>query len=250
MIEALYRKKCLLEYIKPNDSSEDQKEHKSKEDTKTSSILGTLTLLPDRLLRTILLQSVSDSINNTHKLPGRILDVEFWPHWEYHGTEVGDNKQFVEPDVVLKFTDNKVIIIEAKNDFNTLQDENQWEREIRAAYNEGYKVACLIALDGNKDYKPVTVQGVPVFKTSWLLLLNVVINQIEALESGESIYFSLDKLDVSIREPIICGWIRILKLVQKAFALLKYFPTQYMDSLPNYTISQHSTEYFKKFYQK
>jgi len=248
MIEALYKKKCLLEYIKPNISAEDQKEHKLKEDTKTSSILGLLSLLPDRLLRTILFKSVSDfSCKNN---PDRLLDVEFWPHWDYYGTEVGDNKQFVEPDVVLKFTDNKVIIIEAKNDIDNLQDEKQWEREIRAAYNEGYKVVFLIALDGNKDHKPVTIQGVSVFKTSWSLLLDAVINQIEALENGEPIYFSLYELDVSIREPIICGWISILKQVLKAFALFEYFPTQYMDSLPNYTISQHSTEYFKKLISK
>lgn len=245
MIEALYNRKCLLEYIKPNVSAEDPKEHKSKEDTKTSSILGLLSLLPDELLLTILFESLSDfSCKNN---PGRLMDVEFWPHWKYHGTEAGDNKQFVEPDVVLKFSDNEVIIIEAKNDIENLQDEKQWEREIRAACNEGYEVVSLIALDGNKDYEPVTIHGVSVFKTSWSLLLDAVVNRTEALENVEPDYSGPYKLDSSAREPITRGWIRILKQVQKAFALFGYFPTRYMESLPGHAISQDSTEYFRKF---
>lgn len=241
MIEALNKKKCLLEYIKSSTPDGEQKEQRKEEDAKTSSILGTLSLLPFRLFKTILGYAVSSCIDGT------ITGIEFWPHWKYRDPN-DSTREFVEPDVVLKLEGNKAIIIEAKRDSSTLQDENQWQREINAGCDNGYEIMSLVALDGNRDFEYERKCDIDVYKTSWPLLLNAVCKIREQLKNGECCcYFSILKLDVSIRREIIDGWIRILNQTINAFAIFGYYPTQFMaDTIPAINISKQATDFFNQ----
>lgn len=240
MIEALYKKKCLLEYIKPNISAEDQKEHKSKEDTKTSSILGTLFLLPETLIFNIFAEACKYS---EACFLSTITDIEFWPHWDYQGKFAEEGRRYVEPDVVIKMADRKIVIIEAKNNSTTLQYREQWKREIDAAREMGFDVVGLIALDGNRSYAYSELLDTSIFKTSWSMLLNSVTKLLGQLEPSSYKRGVVEKLNQSAQQQVVNSWKRILNQVLLAFSILGYKPTKYLESFPPGNISVEATEF-------
>ena len=65
------------------------------EDSVTSIVFETLSLLPSNILWQIL----CDSSRIKKEFPGKLLNIEFWPHWNPTNTS---NTNFVEPDVLLE----------------------------------------------------------------------------------------------------------------------------------------------------
>ena len=195
------------------------------EDTKTSSILGLMSLLPAELFWKLLKNSLSEPTN----LPvssGDLLNIEFWPHW-YNNEKDTDitNSKLVEPDVYIEF-ENFNTIIEVKLDGN-LQYENQWINQI-CAYQTNIKSSkplVYIALGGNKSLETNTltkgkVQGYHIYNCSWKRLLEVIHEQIDFLNS-EPYKFDGQTL-------------RILHRVEQAFSIYGERVTLWMESIPTH----------------
>lgn len=117
-----------------------------KEDTLTSSFFGLLFYMPKEIISHFFIQVTK--INDI----GDYIGYEFWPHWNSENTT---NKNFVEPDLFVKF-DKIDIIIEAKSK-GAKHKKEQWENEIKSYLNE-YK-------DNKKDYILVGIGGKSEIKT-------------------------------------------------------------------------------------
>jgi hypothetical protein len=149
----------------------------------TFSIFDNLLHLPDDMIWRI----IRDSCYNNSILPkiaGTLLDYDFWPHWDKENT---GNKNYVEPDMFLRF-ENVRIIIEAKLEYNK-QGIGQWEKEILSYYNEYNDPVILLAIDGidNEDNEeiPLKDKSVCVIKSRWKKLFTVIercINEISNIK--------------------------------------------------------------------
>ena len=148
------------------------------EDSVTSIVFETLSLLPSNILWQIL----CDSSRIKKEFPGKLLNIEFWPHWNPTSTS---NTNFVEPDVLLEFEQANVII-EAKIGLSNLQAETQWSNECIAYSNEFSKnldkKVFLIAVDGNLTFEPTKIDGFEVYKTSWDKLYNTILSYSSDIE--------------------------------------------------------------------
>ncbi|MBV7440971.1 hypothetical protein KRX57_06020 [Weeksellaceae bacterium TAE3-ERU29] len=78
----------------------------SREDEITSTIIGLLKYLPSELFWDILKNACNDS-SNLPKLSGDIDFISFWNKW---GAEKTTNKNYVEPDVFIQFSEFDLII--------------------------------------------------------------------------------------------------------------------------------------------
>ena len=139
----------------------------NSEDAKTSSIIGTLSLLPAQQFWTIIRRACS----NANGLPESVTElqhIEFWPQWKLNDR--------VEPDVFVRFKEFDLIVELKRNDGNQ-QYMNQWKREIEA-YRLRYK-------DSDKDVYLVAISGRTeelhrlVFQCSWSNLLTSVETECE-----------------------------------------------------------------------
>lgn len=146
-----------------------------KEDTRTSTIIGTLLHLPDAIMWSIL----RNACNDNGELPVedeyiKLEDYKFWPHWSAYNTE---NSNYVEPDVFLRFNSFD-LMIEAKRTDWDMQDPDQWEKELQSYRNEyanDIKSIYLIALGGNGsklnyEIKRIDNINYTIFKCSWMSL--------------------------------------------------------------------------------
>ena len=154
------------------------------EDTITSTIIGILLHLPDRLFWELLFKACYMN-SALPKDPGDLKEFEFWPKWSADGT---NNTSYVEPDVFIRFSEID-LIIEAKPSDEGGQYQAQWRQELKAYQNEygdNKKPVSLIALGGNgsntenwpcgsKD--PVRI----VTKCSWANLYRVLMEEQENL---------------------------------------------------------------------
>lgn len=143
----------------------------SLEDTRTSTIIGNLLHLPDKLIWQILRDSCYGGRENLPSDAGLLKEYQFWPKWEPANTY---NSTYVEPDVVLFFEDAD-IIIEVKRSDTQAQSEYQWTNEFKSyqnTYGNSKKPVFLIALGGNgsrKDiYKVQSCNNRIVLRCSWL----------------------------------------------------------------------------------
>lgn len=147
------------------------------EDSKTSTVFEILSLFPNNILWDILCKSaeIKDDIN-----PGEFRDIQFWPKWNSFGTS---NSQFVEPDVLIEFSELNVIV-EAKINNSNPQNESQWQNEISAYSNHTWKNRpsfLLIAIDGNfgclgKEKVDFDIPNsfLGVYKTDWKTIIKAV----------------------------------------------------------------------------
>lgn len=148
------------------------------EDSKTSTVFEILSLFPNNILWGILCKSaeIKDDIN-----PGEFRDIHFWPKWKSFGTS---NSQFVEPDVLIEFSELN-IIVEAKINNSNPQTESQWQNEILAYSNHTWnnRQFILIAVDGNGNEgclgKETVGFSIPnsfigVYKTDWNAIIKAV----------------------------------------------------------------------------
>lgn len=192
------------------------------EDSKTSSIIGTISHLPAELIWFILRKS----IHNNNELPKDVSileNIEFWPSWKF------ENKR-VEPDVFIRFKEFDLILELKRNDFNK-QYQGQWEKEIKA-YKEKYrndvKDYYLIAISGKtEDYNK------NVFQCSWSSLLDVVIEQLEK-HKKENPYSHI---------------VRILNDIILAFNFHGEHYYKYFDSIDFDSKTNHIKEYYNIFKQ-
>ena len=95
------------------------------EDSFTASIFTHLLHFPSEVFWQIIREACySDHLPN---IAGELTEDEsFWPHWCANET---DNKNFVEPDLFLRFREFD-LIIEAKRWDDRQQYRSQWEKDI------------------------------------------------------------------------------------------------------------------------
>ena len=148
----------------------------TNEDPKTSAIFENLLLLPENICWAILREACSEG-SELPVVSGRLLEYEFWPHWNPEGTR---NQSFVEPDLFLRFQQFDVVI-EAKYGDSAGQDKEQWEREVTSYYNEyedDAKTLVFIAVGGNTSKCKESVNGkghkVDVYRCTWESILLAV----------------------------------------------------------------------------
>ena len=192
------------------------KNKSQSEDLKTSSILGSLLLLPDDLLWELLVKSCCGGTEKLPDVAGVLDSFEFWPRWNADNTT---NLKYVEPDLFLRFS-NFDVIVEVKQFDGNGQYYEQWENEICSYFNEygSVKDVYFIALGGNGNKKPSIVRSVPVYRCSWLSLLASVSGCLDRL----------DRIDDADCHTSSCR--RILGNVMLSFKLNGMFYLEWFDS--------------------
>lgn len=204
MIHSIYHNKCACE------------NSDGREDPKTSSVFGTMLMLPDEMFWGVLRRACFDN-DNLPELAGQIIEYAFWPHWDHTDTT---NSNFVEPDIFIRFHAFDLIIEAKRNDWSG-QYSQQWKKEITAYHNEyGHnKPVHFIALGGNADkwteQVKVDKQHTTVNKCTWLSLL-IQINKLRqeyeaismALNSQSALrrLFSYIELAFNIHNVYCINW--------------------------------------------
>lgn len=153
------------------------------EDSLTGSFFQLLKYLSPGLKNRILELSIAGD-NWVHTESD--FTVSFWPQWAPTKTQ---NKNYVEPDVFIEWTD-KNLIIEAK--YNSIQTRNQWINEIIAYFNVYPNTeTALLSIDGNTSCQTelleVSGKYIYIYKTSWMRLLSVVLGIRANLEKYEKL---------------------------------------------------------------
>ncbi len=202
MLQAVIRKKFATA---PDAAADDTSAgiNAKREDTLTSTVLGLLLQLPDKLLWQVIRQASTPA-----QLPedsGELLSYEFWPHWSAAGIQNydGSERRFVEPDFFLQFA-HCDLIGEAK--YGSLQYEQQWDHEVRAYHNDygRDKLCFLLAIGGNNGAPKLgapKIHGVYVIRLEWYELLQAL----QCVPVGQ---------DVSVKGSIK----RTLQFLQQALA--------------------------------
>ncbi len=198
-------------------------EAKLKEDSLTSSIIGTLLFFPVELFWRTLRNSCFDK-----SLPlnsGEIISFNFWPHWDSKNTI---NSKYVEPDVFIEF-ENFNLIIEAKRWDENQQYKEQWlsqyqayknEYELLEPMNECEKKLLYFAIGGIRNKKTEFLKdSVSVYKFQWKYILNEILSIKKSLES------SMDLLSNSN------AIIRIAETLIVAFELHGFFTGAWLETL-------------------
>jgi len=101
-----------------------------REDSLTASVFGHLLHLPSEVFWTILKNACPSPAFPAY--PGEPLAIHAWPNWNGAGTR---NSVRVIPDLVMEF-EAFDLIVEAKRWDIPMQDEEQWEAELKAYLNE------------------------------------------------------------------------------------------------------------------
>ena len=201
-------------------------EKKSKlsvcEDSLTASVFDGLKHLPAEMFWRILKRSLYRD-----KLPrscGDLRSVLFWERWSSKDDDDIANKEFVEPDVFIRF-EKADIIVEAKRRNEKQQKEEQLVNEVRAYRNEfpqDDKPVYFLQLGGLQntlDTANYTEEGrrldVVVCKTDWTSLLGAVV--------GENMRLKSSDLSASTR-----AYIRILDDIVKGLELHRYYKKDWL----------------------
>ena len=155
------------------------------EDAKTSMVFERLLHLPSELVWKIIRDSCCSTVPAEYSDAGKILSYEFWPKYDVIdklGQKTADNKNYVEPDLVIKF-ENFTLIIEAKEKDNQgyVQSPEQWGKELNTYRNEnGFAdKVVMLAVGGNTDLQTFELvdqnhSRVPVLKATWNRMLQTI----------------------------------------------------------------------------
>ncbi len=182
----------------------------NSEDAKTSSIIGTLSLLPAKQFWAI----IRSACYNSNGLPESVTElqhIEFWPQWKW---KLNDR---VEPDVFVRFKEFDLIIELKRNDGNQ-QYIDQWKKELEAyrlKYKDSNKEVYLVAISGRTEE-----QHRLVFQCSWSNLLTSVETERENAQNHSHIA-------------------RILKTTTTAFHIHHEYSYSFLDTIPNVKINNH-----------
>ena len=120
----------------------------TNEDPKTSTVFGSIMLLPDDIFWNILKTAASSNKGRLPEEAGYLYDnYAFWPKWDSNSIYDTGNSYFVEPDVFFRF--EKIdVIVEAKYSDSFGQNREEWDREFKAYLNkyeaERKKSYCLL----------------------------------------------------------------------------------------------------------
>jgi len=149
------------------------------EDTLTSSVIGSLLLLPSDIFVKILSEASYNKFDDLNY--GKLEYFEFWPKWNVKDIEEVDNSNYVEPDVFIRF-ENVDIIIEAKRYDDNQQSESQWRKEIIAykkEYEKDKREIVFLAIGGIRSEKIEEIEDENVYKIRWKEILYQINNYIE-----------------------------------------------------------------------
>lgn len=197
----------------------------SREDQITSTIIGLLKYLPSELFWNIIRNACNDN-SNLPKLPGDIDFISFWDKWSAEETI---NKNYVEPDVFIQFSEFNVII-EVKPYEDGGQYKQQWRNQITAYNNEfteGKKL-IYISLGGNyiktNDKLIYKEKEYIINKCNWTGILLEVSDVLKELKKIKTPF------------PNKLASIRILEDVIRGFNFFGYFDINWFEGMNTYTI--------------
>ncbi|MGB0893368.1 MAG: hypothetical protein ACPGUD_03100 [Parashewanella sp.] len=150
---------------------------KTREDLLTSTFFERFAYLSINLQKQILTSFFSspetlfrNAIQGLTEL-GDFISIDYWPHFSLQD----ENRKFVEPDLILKFT-HADILIEVKPPAGGYQNEQQWRTEINGYIecNENTKKALyFLALGQTSKITSSTVRQDIIKKSKYELLLGV-----------------------------------------------------------------------------
>ena len=213
-----------------------QGKFKNCEDSLTAVIFDTLKYLPTELFWNILKASLYQD-----KLPhasGDLISISFWDKWNSLNT---NNRNFVEPDVFLRFHDFD-IIVEAKRRDKKQQNRGQVEKEIIAYSNEftkDNKTLFFIKLGGlhsttNEENFVYNNKEIIICKTDWTRMLHQIV----------SLNNILKETDLSA----VKAYNRILEDCIKGFALHQFYEKSWLKDLnPISPINNSSLSFHNNF---
>ncbi|MDM1508310.1 hypothetical protein HX082_02735 [Myroides odoratimimus] len=204
------------------------------EDSLTSLTFDLLSYLPEDIFWNILKGSLYHDY-----LPyacGKLLEIDYWAKWDAQGTL---NSNYVEPDILLRFTDFDVII-EAKRYNIAQQKKEQMENEIRAYSNmfgQQKKAVFFIQVGGLNnlteevfELKELELQ-VYVCKTDW----NRILDQVDSLKRRLN---SIDSFTTN-------SHIRIIDNLIKGFELHQYYKKQWLCTMPSINVELSEINIFR-----
>lgn len=199
------------------------------EDSLTSFVFGLIQYLPSNLIIELLSKASHSEI--IYSQIGELQEIEFWAH---HNSLNKNNKYYVEPDVFMRF-ENADMLFEMKLNDSYGQEESQWVKEILSYQNEyssDNKKLYFFAVGGNTNLIKETIsikkEQIQIFKISWRLLLNEVINLKKSICNNH----------------IICsnsnGVIRILDDIIMSFQKHNYYNLLWFESfeINNYQLNE------------
>lgn len=205
-------------------------EFRSCEDSFTSTVFDLLKYLPDEIFVRILKNSLFHQ-----NLPesGKILEMSYWAKWK---AEYTNNKNFVEPDLFIRF-EAFDMVIEVKRGNEKQQNLWQIENEIKAYFNEfegDKKDLYFIQLGGlhnlNKESDlEIKNKTIKLYKTNWSKLLDQIIFERK----------QLDNLDYSFTN----SYKRILDDLIKGFELHNFFKNEWLCDLEFTDITQQKLDH-------
>lgn len=190
------------------------------EDSLTSMTFDLLTYLPEDVFWNVLKKSMF--IDSLPQYCGKLISMEYWNRWNPQGT---DNKIYVEPDVLLRFSDFDVII-EAKRYNEFQQKKAQMVNEITGYWNEfgnEQKTLYFIQVGGINDSTDeiYMLNGnieVKICKTNWTRILD----QIVLLQQNLSFVDSF----------LNYAQIRIIDSLINGFELHQYYRKKWLNDMP------------------
>jgi hypothetical protein len=139
MLKYILHRKCPSAMLGLGD---DDGPSETSEDLLTSDIIATIACyLPSRLLLVPFLKEVAQA-NPHSRIFGKWVeglntpqvDAELWPHYRLPGVGPAEEGMTIEPDAVLRFDDDTVLLAEAK--YRSPTDADQLVRETRVAMSE------------------------------------------------------------------------------------------------------------------
>lgn len=189
-----------------------------REDSLTAAVFGHLLHLPMEQCWLILRDACPSS--QFPKFPGEPLAIHAWPCWSAEGT---DNTHRVVPDLVIEFKAFD-LIVEAKRWDKSMQDENQWKRQLRAyvtEYGSKKRAVKMLALGGIHTHQDDELEEVwnpdahnaysficPVFMCQWSSVLLACQRLKRKLLQGPKAPSSQTLADVRILDDLTSLFVR------------------------------------------
>jgi hypothetical protein len=198
------------------------------EDNLTATLFDNLKHLPSEIIWEILKKALKEK-----KFPetsGNLISITFWDKWD--PTDTG-NKDYVEPDVFLRFEELD-LVVEAKYYDKDQQTDQQIINEIIAYYNEyeeDKKKLYFLQLGGLKnedDYikKLSDKYTHQMCKTNWTLVLEQVVKKKDSLSNQSHVYILNDIIHGFALHQYYCKkWLKDLegiKIEEDFFEFLNY----------------------------
>lgn len=179
------------------------------EDSLTSSVFERLALLSDEHLWWVLRNACDKQALAAKPLPedvGKLEKIEFWPSWN-PDLQLERNNQRVEPDVFLRFEELDIIVEAKRHDFAQLQNEEQWQNEFGAWFQEFQtdRPVLLLAIGGNTSVGTLYVQlehlkqqfcEFRVEQLHWEMLRDAVFELSNRFSNDAQLAHLFDQLDI------------------------------------------------------